>query len=69
MVNLSVEISEDQSSDLEEVIDRNPGWNKALVVRSLLAYFLGLTPNAQEDLIKKHGVKKRAKRRKEEEER
>ena len=69
MIPLSVEISEDQSSALEEVIDENPGWGKTLVIRSLLAYFLGLTPNAREDLIKTYGVKKKAKKRKEEIER
>ncbi|MFC1980717.1 hypothetical protein ACFLVN_00500 [Chloroflexota bacterium] len=63
MVNLSVEISEDQSSTLDEVLDWNLGWTKALVVRALLAYFLKLNPSEQEDLVKKHGVVKRARKR------
>ena len=69
MKNLSALISEDLSSAFDEVIDRNPGWNNTLVVRALVNYFIGLTPNEQEDLVKKHSVKKRAKRRKEEIER
>ncbi len=56
MKNLSVEISEDQSSVLEEAIKRVPGWNKALVVRALLAYFLELEPEKQEQFVKKHRV-------------
>ena len=64
MINLSAEISEDQSSELEEIIERNPGWNKTLVVRAILSYFISLSANEQEDLVKKHSVKKRAKRRK-----
>ena len=66
MINLSAEISEEQSSDLEEIIDRNPGWNKTLVVRSLLGYFIGLSPTEQEKLVRTHGVKKKVKKRKEE---
>lgn len=56
MATLSVEIDQDQSSVLKEVLDRNPGWNKALVVRALLAYFLKLDPGEQENLVKKHRV-------------
>ncbi len=63
MKNLSALISEDLSSAFDEVIDRNPGWNNALLVRALVNYFIGLTSNEQEDLVKKHSVKKRAKRR------
>ena len=56
MKTLTVELSQDQSSALEEVLDRNPGWNKALVVRALLAYFLKLDPGEQENLVKTHRV-------------
>ena len=63
MVNLSVEIDEDQSNAFEEVLYRNPGWSKALVVRSLLSYFLKLDPREQENLVKKYGVGKSARRR------
>jgi len=66
--NLSVEIDEVQSSEFDEVIERLD-WTKALVVRALLAYFLKLAPDEQENFVKKHRVKKRAKRRKEEIER
>jgi hypothetical protein len=69
VIPLNVEISEDQSSKLEEVIDSNPGWNKTLVVRSLIKYFLALSAIEQEKLIKAHGMKKKAKKRKEEVER
>ena len=58
MKSLSVEISEDQSSALEAVLDRNLGWTKALVVRALLAFFLKLDPDEQEKFVKKHGVVK-----------
>ncbi len=66
MKNLSALISEDLSSAFDEVIDRNPGWNNALVVRALLSYYIGLSPNEQENLVKKYSVKKRAKSRKQE---
>ena len=56
MVTLSVEINKQQDSALKEVLDRNPGWNKALTVRALLAYFLELTPAKQEELVKKYRV-------------
>jgi len=62
MQTLSVEISEDQSGALKEVLDRNPGWTKALVVRALLAFFLKLDPDEQENFVKKHRVKKSARR-------
>lgn len=63
MIPLGVEISEDQSSALDEVLDMNLGWSKALVVRAILAYFLKLNPNEQEELVKKHGVGRSARRR------
>ena len=56
MENLNVEIPEDQFTALDNVIDGNPGWSKALVVRSLLSYFLQLGSNEQLDLLKKHRV-------------
>jgi len=64
--NLSVEISEDQSSKLDEVIESNLGWNKALVVRALLNYFFKMGPSEQEAFVKKHSIKKKAKKREEE---
>jgi hypothetical protein len=63
---LSVEISEDQLSELDEVIENNPGWNKALIIRALLIYFIKMVPSEQEAFIKKHSVKKKAKKRIEE---
>ena len=66
MKNLSVEINEDKSSELDEVIENNPGWNKALVVRALVNYFLKMGPSEQEAFVKKHNIKKKAKKRKEE---
>jgi hypothetical protein len=69
VINLGVEINEDLSNQLQEVIDENPGWNKTLVVRSLIKYFLALGAIEQEKLIKAHGMKKKAKKRKEEVER
>jgi len=68
VVNLSVEISEDQSSSLEEVLEKKL-WTKAVVVRALIAYFLSLGSNEQEKLVRTHGVKKKAKKQKEEIER
>jgi len=62
MQTLSVEISDEQSSALEEVLERNPGWNKALVVRALLAFFLKLDPSEQENFVRKHRVKKPARK-------
>ncbi len=54
---LSVEVNQEQSGALKEVLDRNPGWNKALVVRALLAYFQKLNPTEQVDLVKTHRIK------------
>ena len=63
MVNLSVEIDEEQSSIFEDVLEQNPGWNKALVVRALLGYFLKLNSEEQTALVKNFRVVKRVKRR------
>jgi hypothetical protein len=56
MVTLSVEISQEQENALKEVLNNNPGWNKALVIRALLSYFLGLIPDKQAELVKKYRV-------------
>ncbi len=58
MPTLSIEINQEQAKVLGEIIDRNPGWNKALVVRALLAYFFQLDQNEQVNLVKKHRVKR-----------
>jgi len=68
VIPLSVEISEDQSNAFEDVLEKNL-WTKAVVVRAILAYFLSLAPIEQENLVRTHGVKKKAKKRKEEIER
>jgi len=59
MVVLTVEISQDQGNALRQVIEREPGWNKSLLVRSLLTYFLNLSSAEQINLIKTHGVKQK----------
>ena len=51
-----IKISQDQSDALQKVLRRNPGWNKTLVVRALLNYFLALEATEQERLIKKQYV-------------
>ena len=61
MVNLSVEISENQSSSLEEVLEKNL-WTKSVVIRALIDYFLSLAPIEQEKLVRTYGVKKKAKK-------
>jgi len=53
---LTIEIDQAQASALEEVLHRNPGWTKSLVVRALLAYFLKLDMVEQENLVKTHRV-------------
>ena len=63
MIPLNVEIDEAQASSIEEVLDRNPGWNKTLLVRALLSYFLKLEHEKQEDFVKKYSVR-RSRRRK-----
>lgn len=62
MKPLSVEISEDQSSTLKEVLDRNIGWTQALVVRALLAFFFKLEAAEQENFVKKHRVVSRVRK-------
>lgn len=56
MKNVSVEIDENQWSDLEQAIQQVPGWNKALVVRALLSYFLDLESEKREQFVKKYRV-------------
>lgn len=55
MPTLTVEIDQGQANTLAEVIDRNPGWTKSLVLRALLVYFLQLDMGEQENLVKKYG--------------
>jgi hypothetical protein len=55
MPTLTVEVDQAQANSLGEVLDRNPGWTKSLVLRTLLAYFLQLDIAKQEDLVKKYG--------------
>ena len=54
---LYVNIDQDQANFLSEVLNRNPGWTKTLVVRALLAHFLKLDIVEQENFVKKHVVK------------
>lgn len=56
MPTLTIEIDQAQANALEEVLDRNLGWTKSLVVRALLAYFLKLDMAEQENLVKTHRV-------------
>ena len=56
MPTFSIKISQEQESAVMEVVDRNPGWDKTLVGRALLDYFVKLDPNGQVDLVKKHRV-------------
>lgn len=56
MKTLSVEINEVQLSELEQAISQVPGWNKALIVRALLAHFLQLEPEEREHFVKKYRV-------------
>lgn len=57
MANLSIKYTDAQQDKLEEVLQRNPGWTKALVVRTLLTWFFEINSDEQEKLIKKYGVK------------
>ena len=65
MIPLTAEISEDQSNAFEDVLEKN-FWTKAVVVRALISYFLSLTPIEQGNLVRTYGVKKKARKRKEE---
>ena len=57
MPTLSVKISQEQETAFMEVVDRNPGWDKTLVTRALLSYFIKLNPSEQVDLVKTHRIK------------
>ena len=59
MSTLSVQISQEQETAFMEVVDRNPGWDKTLVTRALLSYFIKLNPSEQVDLVKTHRIKMR----------
>lgn len=54
MPTLTIKIDQDQADALEQVLGQNPGWNKSLVIRALLAYFLKLDMAEQESLVKTH---------------
>ena len=54
MLTIQIKINQDQTVALEKVLKRNPGWNKTLVMRALLNYFLKLDAKEQVDLVKKH---------------
>ena len=57
MAVLTVVISKDKENALRQALEREPGWNKSLVVRALLTYFLNLASAEQMNLVKTHGVK------------
>ncbi len=57
MPTLSVKISQEQESALMEVIDQNPGWDKTLITRALVKYFIKLNSEQQVDLVKNFQVK------------
>ena len=57
MKPLTAEISEDMLNDFQEVVDSNPGWDKTLVVRALVNYFLKLEPEAQQNFVRRYQVK------------
>ena len=54
MTTIQIKTNQDQSDALKKVLKRNPGWNKTLVIRALLNYFLTLDANDQENLVRKH---------------
>ena len=54
---LTIKISQSQADALQKVLKGNLGWNKTLVVRALLTYFLKLDGAEQEHLLKtEHGL-------------
>jgi len=57
MAVLTVEIDQGQEAALRQVLNREPGWNKSLVTRALLAYFLKLAALDQEKLVKTYGIR------------
>lgn len=54
MPTLTIEVDQAQANALKEVLGQNPGWNKSLVVRALLNYFLNLDMTEQQNLVKTH---------------
>ena len=54
MPTLTIKIDQAQADALKQLLDQNPGWNKSLVIRALLAYFLKLDMAEQENLVKTH---------------
>lgn len=54
MPTLTIEVDQAQANALKEVLNQNPGWNKSLVVRALLNYFLNLDMAEQQNLVKTH---------------
>ncbi len=54
MPTLSVKISQEQENAFIQVLDQNPGWDKTLVTRALLAYFIKLSASEQVALVKTH---------------
>jgi hypothetical protein len=59
MAFLTVDIGQNKENALRKVLEREPGWNKSLVTRALLTYFLNLTPVEQENLVKTFGVEQK----------
>jgi hypothetical protein len=59
MAFLTVEIGQNKENALRKVLEREPGWNKSLVTRALLTYFLNLTSIEQENLVKTFGVEQK----------
>ena len=54
MPTLTIKIDQAQADALKQLLDQNPGWNKSLVIRALLAYFLKLDMAEQGNLVKTH---------------
>lgn len=59
MAVLTVVIDQNKSNALKQVLEREPGWDKSLVVRALLTYFLNLAPDEQVKLVKTYGVQQK----------
>jgi hypothetical protein len=59
MAFLTVEIGQNKENALRKVLEQEPGWNKSLVTRALLTYFLNLTSIEQENLVKTFGVEQK----------
>jgi len=56
---LTVVIDQNKENAFRQVLEREPGWDKSLVVRALLTYFLNLASAEQMNLVKTHGVKQK----------